>query len=293
MQLDRRVFLTGLGALAGCGPDRVTERKPKGGIGGTGIVRMLTDFGSLLVNGLKIRLPADLPIETALGAMGQDALAVGQALTIEAASEDGLTARRVHIAHPVIGVLEDRDGALSVAGVRITPEQGAQVTARPGARVAVSGTWDQTRVVASRIDPMPGQGAALAGTLRRLRNGWSIGAMPVRLPDDAVPLQGAYATAVGRPARNMFVAETLSLGRFTGAAGDLTALSVEGFLSPTTEAPFHTVDGLGHSLSADSQIAQFVGERVLLTGGYAGRFVVTRGRVLPQDLGMRRAALKI
>ncbi|MEO1612986.1 MAG: hypothetical protein AAFU55_11645, partial [Pseudomonadota bacterium] len=61
-RLSRRSLLLGASALAigGCAADdrlaAADPDEPRGGIGGTGIVGVLTDFGSLIVNGKRIEL---------------------------------------------------------------------------------------------------------------------------------------------------------------------------------------------------------------------------------------------
>lgn len=299
-RLDRRTVILGsvAVALAGCAPALVTveseNTEPRGGIGGTGIVGTLTDFGSVIVNGLSVQLPADLMVETVFGPMAAERLAIGHNLTIEAEIRGSdLWAKRVALVYPLIGRL-DGGATPSVAGVPLKIEQGAVVNTTPEQSVAVSGVWNGSDLVASRITPMKGRGATIAaGTLRETSLGaWSIGAVPVNLPDGAKPEDGAFATAIGRYADGKLQTETLKLGRFTGAAGPLTALSVEGFLAPTAQAPFHTIDGLGHSLSADSRVERYLGRRVLLSGSYDGLFNVEDGKVLSETLTERREQLQ-
>ncbi|MEM7488864.1 MAG: hypothetical protein AAF390_07030, partial [Pseudomonadota bacterium] len=97
----RRTVLTLLasGAVAACRPSPpavVTrdESDPfEGGIGGTGIVGVLTDFGSLIVNGLRVEVTSGTTVATPFGRVGEGALAPGQALTIVASrSADRLVA---------------------------------------------------------------------------------------------------------------------------------------------------------------------------------------------------------
>lgn len=289
--LNRRLMVIGggLALLSGCAPgDDVAEdeRRPKGGIGGTGIVGTLTDFGSLIVNGLRVVVPDGLSVETALGPIDQQNLAIGHSLTVEADETGGtLTARRVAIAHPVIGPIQTiapGDRMISVAGVRVRVQPEMIADRIVGETVAVSGAWRRDEVVASRLDFVQAASAAyVAGTVRQAANGmWTIGSIGVDIPAGANPQDGAYATARGRPSGGRFVIDEYREGRFTGAAGPLVALSVEGYLAPTAEAPFHTIDGLGHALSATSDVARLVGNRVLLSGGYSGLFDVENAVIL-------------
>lgn len=74
------------------------------GVGGTGIFGTITAFGSVCVNGLRVRYADDVAIEMN-GAAGSAAdLAVGQVVWIEAESDDaGLEARRIEIHSAVVG----------------------------------------------------------------------------------------------------------------------------------------------------------------------------------------------
>ncbi|MEM7210483.1 MAG: hypothetical protein AAF479_01110 [Pseudomonadota bacterium] len=304
--VNRRTVLVGAGAglLSACTLDEDfaggTRKQPKGGIGGTGIVGTLTDFGSLIINGLRVTVPTDLRIGTAFGAVGQDRLAIGQTLTVEAETLTGsLIARRVDIVHPVIGVAGNiaADGrSLEVAGVPVRIEPDAIATFRAGQKVAVSGVWNQTEIVASRVVPVEATASVIvAGTVRYAaeRDVWSIGAMPVLLPEGVAAQDGAFATASGYLHGQSLRVETFRPGRFTGAAGALTALSVEGYLSPTPEAPYLTVDGLGHSFSEESRLDPFVGRRALFRGGYDGSFRLEEGIALEEALDARRRQLRI
>lgn len=297
-------MLAGTGAtfLGACTPeDRVADsdlNQPKGGIGGTGIVGTLTDFGSLIVNGLRVEIPADLAVETALGTVSQGQLALGHTLTIEANRPgSNLTAQRVRLVHPVIGQVQSPtpDGKqLVVGGIPIMVEAGAPLDIPDHGMVAVSGAWRQTMIVASRIEPaQPDPVMGVSGTLRPTRTGeWTIGSLPIMLPIGTKAVPGAFATASGMLKNGTLFAQSVQIGRFTGAAGPLVSLSVEGYFAPTATAPFHTIDGLGHQLSAKSDLSGLIGRRVLLSGSYDGLFVVENGDVLPEAFDQRRAKFR-
>lgn len=302
IQLDRRHLLTGLGAMsvAACSdPFEIGTGKkpPKGGIGGTGIVGTLTDFGSLLVNGLRIETDGSAEITDAFGTMAGDAMSVGHHLTIEAATVDGvLVARRVRIVHPVIGRVDRADPSGMrgvVAGVPIQLEPGAEGVLTPGARVAVSGAWRDTTVIASRIDERPGDGpVVISGVIRRAGTSAPPTLAGVRIRTSvALPESGTFVTAIGRHAATGFVAEQIIPGRFTGAAGPLTALSIDGYLEVAATAPFFAVSGLGHSFDEDAKLAAFRDQRSIFSGTYDGKFVVRDTLRLPEALPERRRLL--
>lgn len=300
----RRAVLAmlGAGALTACtAPQRLGDaRKPpvEGGIGGTGIVGVVTDFGSLMVNGLRVGVPADAAATNAFGPIDPAEVRIGDATTIEASVVDGvLAARRVHVAHPVIGRVDHvsaggRRGG--VAGVAVDLEPGALGSLALGARVAVSGLWRGDTVVATKVTPAP-SGAArdvLAGEVRIDARGEArVGGVALRTVG-RTPEAGVFVTAVGQSRHGAFRADTVRVGRFFGAAGPLSALSVEGWLEPQAKAPFFAVSGLGHSFDPDAKLTAFDSARAIFAGGYDGRFVAETGLALPEDFDRRRLALR-
>ena len=302
--IDRRNLIAALGAglLAGVAfPARgETERPPaEGGLGGTGIVGTLMGFGSLLVNGLRVETDASTAYSSTLGAFDPQTLAIGQTLTIEAATEGaGLVAKRVHVTYPVVGRAEVLAGAgrLRVAGIDVVAEPDGMTAVRPGTRVLVSGVWRDDVVVAGRIDPAPDVStSAIAGAVRRdPRTGrLSLGGRPLQLAAGIeTPEDGSFVTVRGRALGNRFVADELVPGRFTGAAGPLVRLSVDGYLEPITAPPRYEIAGFGHSFDADAELAPFRNVRALFRGPYVGTFAVETGIILPEAFQARQALME-
>ncbi|MEM7177133.1 MAG: DUF5666 domain-containing protein [Pseudomonadota bacterium] len=277
----------------------LTEKKPvEGGIGGTGIVGTLTDFGSLVINGLKVETDQATRVTDAFGEHGIETLAIGQNLTIEAETSEGqLVARRVHITHPVIGTVEQisADGrSAQIAGVPVDLESSAFGRLSVGERVAISGVWRGERIVASRVDSLKDPGSdALAGVFRTTPElGMTIGGRPVSIAKDTEPADGSFVTAIGRADQDGFIVEDLTVGRFTGAAGALSDLSVEGYLETADTAPFYAVSGLGHSFDPKAKLRPFLADRNLFTGRYVGTFAVEAATRLPEDLEQRRTIIR-
>ncbi|MCP4384818.1 MAG: hypothetical protein GY798_25965 [Hyphomicrobiales bacterium] len=164
-KLSRRSLLAGVGggvlglSLSPLGAQDTDKRPAEGGIGGTGIVGTLMDFGSLIVNGLRVETDAQTAYSSTVGAFDPAQLAVGQSLTIEATgSEKGLLPRRVHVTYPLVGRVEFTDevgSRLRVAGIDVIADIGTVTEIQPGARVLVSGIWRGESVVAGLIDPAP------------------------------------------------------------------------------------------------------------------------------------------
>lgn len=304
ISISRRSFTAALSAtlLAACDVTHdidVTEKKPvEGGMGGTGIVGILTDFGSLVINGLKVETDSQTRVSDAFGERDVGSLTIGQNLTIEAETKDGmLFARRVHITHPVVGAISNIsvDGrSAQIAGVPVDLEPNAFGHFSEGKRVAVSGLWRSDRVVASRIDPITGQGPdVLSGVYREdPRVGATIGGRTISPPKDTEVADGSFVTATGRADQGRFNVEEISVGRFTGAAGPLSDLSVEGYLETADTAPFYAVSGLGHSFDPQAKLRPFLPDRNLFTGRYVGTFAVERATRLPEDFEQRRMIMR-
>ena len=302
--IDRRSLIAALGSslLAGVAFPAwgETEKPPaEGGLGGTGIVGTLMGFGSLLVNGLEVETEGATAYSSTLGAFDPSSLAIGQTLTIEAATEGaGLVAKRVHVTYPVVGAAEVLAGAgrLRVAGIDVVAEPDGMTAVRPGARVLVSGVWRDDVVVAGRIDPAPdGAVSAIAGAVRRDgRTGrLSLGGRPLQLAAGIeTPADGSFVTVRGRALGDRFVADDLVPGRFTGAAGPLVRLSVDGYLEPIASPPRYEIAGFGHSFDADADLAPFRNVRALFRGPYVGTFAVENGIILPEAFRARQALIE-
>ncbi len=293
---DRRALILGAGALlAGCALPRdeadglAEDTRPpaEGGIGGTGIVGTVTALGSIRVNGLRVALPPEAEIADAFGPVSAEALRPGASVTVEARGTGAaLEAVRVRLDHPLVGAVErvSADGrGLRVLGTEVALEPGVAAAVRPGERVAVFGLWDGARVVASRVDPQPPGPAVMAGALRREPAGLALGGLRlILLPRIAPPPAGSFVTLAGTAEDGAFVARSLSEGRFTGAAGPLERLSVEGYLEPVAEAPGHTVSGLGHSFDPAARPGPVAGRRAIFVGPYTGAFAVAAALPLPE-----------
>lgn len=304
--LHRRHFLAGIGAgaLTGCSapsPDRVAVMEDsirEGGIGGTGIVGTLTDFGSLIVNGMRITMDGGTDIRDTRGILAAENLRIGQTLTIEARRNgDGIIASRVEVTYPVVGPVSDvaPDGRSAlVAGLRVRLEPSGIGGFEAGSMVAASGIWRGAEVVASRVDRVRARGIALlSGEVMESTDGvLRLGTTPLDglTPNEATP--GSFARIGGVYRGDRLTVETVTPDRFTGAAGPLVALSVEGYLDPAPKAPFYRVSGLGHSFDEASDIANFATSRTLFTGAYTGAFAVERGQTLPESFEARRATMR-
>ncbi|MEM9045330.1 MAG: hypothetical protein AAGC81_11580 [Pseudomonadota bacterium] len=302
-KINRRLTILGIGAglVSACGDLEIAESnkpEPRGGLGGTGIVGTVTDFSSLMLNGLRVVTPEDLVVTSALGSLTVGDLAIGHNLTVEATTEANvLTARRVHLAHPVIGRVRNlaQDGrSARIAGVRVELDPGAIGQLELSKTVAVSGAWRNDHVVASRVDQIAAETPdVIAGEVKGInKDRLAIGGQTLLIGENQRPLVGGYSTVTGRLTEEGFLVESLVEGRFTGAAGPLKSLSVEGYLEASENAPFYALSGLGHSFDREARLAALEDDRAVFSGDYIGTFKVQSALRLPTNFADRRALLR-
>lgn len=292
---------TGRFAAAGPGSD-------DGGIGGTGVFGSVTGLGSLRVNGLLLETSAATAFET----LGGAPVLPGDAVAAEAVPRDGtgrLLATRVAVFHPLVGPLERTAGGagwavlgtplLLAPDVPVRDGRGGEAGAaalRPGRAVAVSGLWRDEAVVATSLrlldDPAPA--ATLRGLLRAEGGGLLVGG--TRVEARGVPAAGAaagrFVTVHGRPAARGLVAEAFEERPLAVFSGRVSALSVEGFVSPNRDAPGFHLSGFGLQLDPSSPVPARLGIRQVLLGRYRDLFRVDQGLPLPADEEARRRALE-
>ncbi|WP_243144950.1 DUF5666 domain-containing protein [Litoreibacter roseus] len=300
--MKRRTFLSLMGTTfaAGCAAPALVTRNEKdpfeGGIGGTGIVGLMTDFGSLIVNGLRVEITSGTRFETPFGEGSESDVQVGAPLTIAASlSRDRLVARHVLVSYPLVGRVQAiGHGRFSVNGAPIITEPGGQGRLTHGTRVAVGGVWSPEGLVASRIDASDEPRDLIAGVVSRGGpTGLLIEGTPMRLNDgNFAPPSGQYVTAIGDYDGRIFNAATTRTGRFTSGAVGFRQLSVEGYLEPVRANPGFRIAGLGHSFAREVKLAPLAAERAIYFGRYTGAFRAAKGYIVPENFGRRREILR-
>ncbi|MEM7041253.1 MAG: DUF5666 domain-containing protein [Pseudomonadota bacterium] len=155
-----------------------------GGIGGTGIVGVITDFGSVVVNGQHIEIGPDTLIREDGANATADDLRIGQVVEIQAIGAiDEPLSRVIDVRHEVSGPITATsldEGRITVLDQAVVLAEGAiaDLDLDEGRMVEVSGfrLVDRT-IVATRIDSLP------SGTLAHLYG-------PYRVSDDQVQVDG-------------------------------------------------------------------------------------------------------
>jgi hypothetical protein len=178
----------------------VTDR----GIGGTGIVGVVTGFASVCVDGLEVAYTAITQVDLAGTSAGPADLRAGQVVAIDASARDaGLYARKISVRYEVVGPVQavGGDGVLSVAGQRVLTDgvAGDPSALRTGDWAAVSGLRrPEGAIVATRIDrTMPGP-ITVHGRLDAKGDTLVIGGLAIGGDAASHTLVGQFVTANGR-----------------------------------------------------------------------------------------------
>lgn len=287
--------LLGLLLLAGCTAidgQRVAglgdeEDRDGSGIGGTGIEGVVTGFGSVIVNGLRIATEGDVEITEDGAPATADALALGQVLAIEASgARDDLSTRSIRIRREVLGPIAFIDQAarsVSILGQTIVlPEDiPGESEVSLGQTVAVSGfRLPDGAVVATRVDDADDAGQVhLYGEYRLVEGGAGslegpvessveIGGFPVRGVSPSPALSGRQVRVRGRLVDGAIIAADLEAEPEIPFGGRVRHLSIAGFVDPDRR----TLGRLRLSRLLDDL------SRLDLPGGLIGRFGVFEGR---------------
>ncbi|MCB2109755.1 MAG: hypothetical protein H6895_13850 [Defluviimonas sp.] len=225
--------------------DSSKAQTKEGGIIGTGIVGIVTDLGSIWVNGQHIRYDPGTEVEGPFGTRPASALRPGDCVAVLAEPEgDGWRALSIREMRALVGPVETVGaGHLTVMGIAVDTK-GAKMTATPktGDWVAVSGLWKEDGVMASKVDPAPGDMAMVSGSFSDAGGIPRVGAVTLDgiRPHHARP--GDVMTAMGHPGTGTIDAETVELGIFAQEPGTVIA---QGYLSRPVEGGFYTLLGSG------------------------------------------------
>ncbi|MBY5934714.1 hypothetical protein KUV51_17030 [Tateyamaria omphalii] len=298
-QLTRRhtLGLLGATALTACAPAipsvQLGDDPFEGGIGGTGIVGLMTGSGSVLINGLRVEVTSGTRIFAANRRASESLLVPGRTLTMLARARLGrLEALRIDIDDPLTGVLLRQGTGFAINS---TPVRGLSGLApHVGNRVTVGGIWQQDGAVQASLIQAAAEGddvvsGVLAGSAAE---GWRIGQTPLAPPRGQSLIAGQFVVAKGQFTHGRLQTSSLRFGRFREGGQTLRQLSVEGYLEQVTSAPGFRLAGLGHSFDQRLQLAGFANERAVYFGPYTGRFVARRAVLLPEAQSARASLLR-
>lgn len=256
------------------------------GLGGTGIVGVVTGFGSVCVNGLKVEYEADTPVQQDGRPVPQSALAVGQVVALQADGPGGqLQAQRIVVLDAAVGPLGAVDaasGRFSVMGQAATALDPSVLRGlQPGQWVRVSGQrLADGEIRATRVQPAEPGAAWVAGPLVRTAGGdWQVGATPLAadtaLPADAAP--GLEVAVAGDWIDGRLRASRITVRPTRAALGPVQSVVLQGYV--------HQVSGqqltLGFETLTLSRVMQVIGGT--LEALRSGQPVLVRGRLDDQQ----------
>lgn len=147
-------------AIGGTGIDN-------GGIGGTGIVGVITGFASICVNGIEVHYDESTPVNDNGQTVNTGVLAIGQVVVVKAKGQgDELQAETIALQHLAVGPVERVDTARNEVRVlgqtlRWSGEPGTLSALKPGQWVRVSGLrMSDGSIDTTRLQPIPPQAQA-------------------------------------------------------------------------------------------------------------------------------------
>ncbi|MEM7530158.1 MAG: DUF5666 domain-containing protein [Pseudomonadota bacterium] len=287
------------GLAAGSGGEG--EDETDGGFGGTGILGAVTAVEidgttRLAVNGFALQARRGSEVASALGPIAATELQPGEVILAEALSigdatdlswtREGFVAAKLARYVPVAGVIEaveDEGRRLRILGIDVTvpadtPLGGAASSSplKPGLRVAVSGFWQGSGVLATHLRVLPSDGpSVVSGPARRTAEGaLAVGGITLVLPQGVTePIVTATLAAKGRYRAGRLEAATLFQDLASPPRGAVASLSVQGF----------PVSGpIGQVLAGQPDLA--------VSGGKAGTLGIFVGPAALGAIGGERAA---
>lgn len=294
--------VSGLTALSGCSGLRqsASTNPAEGGIGGTGIVGTVIASSpeTLSVNGFALSVTDETRVFDAFGERPVESLKPGHSVTVVATRRgDTLVAHRIGLTQPAIGRVgrvDAQTNSFTLLGARVVQAAQTDVLPEPGQRVAVSGLWRGSEIVASLVEPLGQDGVSVAaGSVSDASDAHTlIGSVRTRFSSGArAPEPGSFVTVKGSEGPEGIEPTDVEFGRFVGDIPAFDSLSVEGYLEPIDAAPGYTVSGLGHSFDKDAKLRGLPEQRMLLVGPYRGTFMVSHGKPLPENPAGRKTVL--
>jgi hypothetical protein len=278
-----------------------TGHSPNDGIGGTGIVGIITGFGSVWVNGVEVQYDAKTQVaENAAKASSND-LAIGDVVVIEANGSDSeLQARKISVVNAVEGQVAGVDadgGKLTVLGqtVTITSKtittdklgQQSAIRLQPNDQIKVSGLrLANGEIVASRIErTAPTADSSVVGPITAIEGNtvWVYGLKIATNTADKLSV-GQEITAAGQMKDGQLIARETTPSPTSQLYGRAEHINLQGYVGARSADGLIKVGGLEISASETSAMpkekmdALTPGELVQINGHFANdhRVIVDR-----------------
>lgn len=246
------------------------------GIGGTGIIGPISGFGSIIVNGMHIDYPPEMPITLNGERASTEELKIGRVVEVHARSAvSGLAAHTITIMDAVVGPIEAinrADGTLRVLGQTVYLDRetvlfsnldipGTLKSLKRGDLLRVSGLHLASgSLVATRVElAKPDARWFVTGRVRELTTeGFSIGGLRVKR-DAEWPggLQdGRLAQVQGEQVGDHFLGQNLLVKPDTPFNGMVERLVIQGYPRPATHAGALRIGNLQMDMPADSAVKE-------------------------------------
>lgn len=278
----------------------VSEEREGGLVGtGLGLLGVITELGSVWVNGLRVVYPPDLRVDTAFGSEPVSRLSVGDTVQIEAyKTPTAWQAFSIQRYQPLISTVEaispDRKTIVVLQTlVELAPDVALPAGLQQGHWVEISGLWRGAQLIASkvtRVAPLPEH--AVRGVLSIAADGTSrVGSVVVEGLRPETVRQGQTLAIRGIPVRT---GRQLRLRATRYAVKDFSLRTsralIEGYLSSSNASSQYTVYGSGVTALADQPFAEMPRSRAVhcATWGHTGVPVITPLIQLPDEERQRR-----
>lgn len=259
----------------------------EGGLGGTGIVGVVTGFASICVNGVKVEYTPETPVQRDGAAVPLSVLAVGQVVALQASGEgDRLQADRIAVldaATGPLGAVDVNTGHFEVMGQSAVALKRADLAGlQPGDWVRVSGhRLADGQIRASRVQRTDERVARVVGEVTQPQaQTLRVGGMQVDLGSVASPaaLQpGQEVSVTGAWVGDRLHATALQAHPTRAALGPARRLLLQGYV--------HAVQGQQVSVGAESftlsRVLEVLGGR--LEALRVGQPVLVQGRLDDQQ----------
>lgn len=229
--------------------------KPKedreGGIIGTGIVGIITELGSIIVNGQRVTFPQDAVANSDIGGRMATSLTPGETVVVVARKMPAdWQAESIHLHYPIIGPVALKDGALTVLGVDLDLSDAVDEThlmsprLKNGDWIAVSGLWKGETLMVSKLTAVdPQKSGTLSGSyMPGSVDTFMIGGARISGLDLTHVKPGDSVTVTGRPEPEGLKAQTVRIGLFSGPMETIIA---QGYMSQPTASGLYTILGSG------------------------------------------------
>jgi|GEM_PF-2029659 len=269
----------------------------EGGISGTGISGVITDLGSIHVNGIKIEVGDAQVVSSVFGQRIAGSLEAGESVAIDVVRQ-GDAWHATHLKHyvPLLGPLARSAGnSFSVLGSNLIITSDTQFRGFSdkddlvdGEWVLVDGLWRGSSVVASRMTKIPArQIASVTGSYSPPQNSddsFLIGNTRIEGIQPQHLSRGDVITVEGLVTENGLSAQSINKGLFTGNPG--IAL-VEGYLTKPDAVGYYTLQGTGLVAYVDGTPTAMSSERGLYCAKVESKLKIKKVADLPETTLLR------